>query len=238
MSTPMDAASPAPSDVPALVGLPPLRRPASRTDRVRDALRHAILQGTLPPGRALVEREIAAMLGVSKTPVREALKQLHSTGLVVTNAYQGVSVRHPDQQLVHELYTARASAEPCAVGMTALRSGSGPNVGARQAFEEAAALIGAGETDRLGAANRRFHRELYRECGNTFFCDFLDQLQDLTAFVAGLGWRVRATFEEEAAEHAAILDAVETGDAELAERLTLQHIRTAERNVARTLGTE
>ena len=202
---------------------------------MRDALRAAILEGALQPGRALVEREIAEMYGVSKTPVREALKQLQSTGLVVVNAYQGVSVRRPDDTLVHELYTARATTEPSAVGMTAARLGPARHDGARKAFEEAAALVGAGETHGLGAANRRFHRELYTACGNTFLCNFLDQLQDLTAFVAGLGWRLRATFEEEAAEHAAILDAVEQGDAELATRLTRQHIRKAEQTLAGTL---
>ncbi|XMN11782.1 GntR family transcriptional regulator (plasmid) [Streptomyces griseobrunneus] len=91
----------------APLSLPPLREAVSRTGRVRDALRQAILEGVLPPGKALVERELAEMYGVSKTPVREALKQLRSTGLVEINAYQGVSVRRPDNRLVQELYTAR-----------------------------------------------------------------------------------------------------------------------------------
>ncbi|MET7599123.1 GntR family transcriptional regulator [Streptomyces sp. NPDC005481] len=231
----MDATPQAPGSPPASVVLPPLRQPASRTDRVRDALRQAILEGALQPGRPLVEREIAEMYGVSKTPVREALKQLQSSGLVVINAYQGVSVRSPDDMLVHELYTARATTEPAAVRMTAERLGATRHEGARKAFAEAASLVGAGETHGLGAANRRFHRELYTACGNTFLCNFLDQLQDLTAFVAGLGWRLRATFEQEASEHAAILEAVEQGDAELAERLTRRHIRKAENTLAGAL---
>ncbi|MEU3862150.1 GntR family transcriptional regulator [Streptomyces sp. NPDC028722] len=225
-----DAAPPPP------VALPPLRQPASRTDRVRDALRQAILDGALPPGRALVERELAELYGVSKTPVREALKQLQSTGLVEINVYQGVSVRQPDDQLVRELYTARCAAEPEAVRLAAEQHGAVAYPAARRALSEAAALIGSGETQGLGIANRRFHRELYTACDNSFLCGFLDQLQDLTAFVAGLGWRLRATFEEEAAEHAAILEAMEQGDAERAERLTRAHIRKAQRTLSGALG--
>ncbi|MGI5397300.1 GntR family transcriptional regulator [Streptomyces sp. CA-251251] len=221
---------------PSAGALPPLRQPASRTDRVRDALRQAILDGALPPGRALVERELAELYGVSKTPVREALKQLQSTGLVEINAYQGVSVRRPDDKLVRELYTARCAAEPDAVRLAAELHGAVAYPGARRALDEAAALIGSGETQGLGIANRRFHRELYTACDNSFLCGFLDQLQDLTAFVAGLGWRLRATFEEEAAEHTAILEAMEHGDAERAEQLTRAHIRKARRTLSDALG--
>ncbi|MFE3236579.1 GntR family transcriptional regulator [Kitasatospora indigofera] len=227
-----------PGGVPSPMALPPLVQPASRTDRVRDALRQAILDGALPPGRALVERELAEMYGVSKTPVREALKQLRATGLVEMNAYQGVSVRRPDDRLVRELYTARCAAEPEAVRLAVELHGAAPHARARRALEDAAALIGAGETQGLGIANRRFHRELYTACDNSFLCAFLDQLQDLTAFVAGLGWRLQATFEEEATEHAAILEAMEQGDADRAEELTRAHIRKAQRTLAGALGAE
>ncbi|MFD4543302.1 GntR family transcriptional regulator [Streptomyces bauhiniae] len=226
------------AETPPAVVLPPLRQAASRTDRVRDALREAILEGVLLPGRPLVERELAELYGVSKTPVREALKQLQSTGLVEINAYQGVSVRRPDDRLVRELYTARGATEPEAVRLTVEQRGATPHLRARQALDEAAALIGSGETQGLGIVNRRFHRELYAACDNSFLCDFLDRLQDLTAFVAGLGWRLRATFEEEAAEHAAILEAVERGDGERAEELTRVHIRKARQVLSRALGDE
>ncbi|MFW6695717.1 GntR family transcriptional regulator [Streptomyces sp. MAR4 CNX-425] len=220
----------------AQVVLPPLGHAVSRTDRVRDALRQAILTGALPPGRALVERELAEVYGVSKTPVREALKQLRSTGLVEMNAFQGVSVRRPDDGLVRELYTARCAAEPEAVRLAVVERGPGAYPSARAALAEATALIAAGETRGLGMVNRRFHRELYTACDNGFLCGFLDQMQDLTAFVATVGWRVLATFEEEAAEHAEILEAMERGEADQAHQLTLAHIRKAQQILTRALG--
>lgn len=212
-----------------------IEQPVSRTDRVREALRRAILDGSLQPGRSLVERELAEMLGVSKTPVREALKQLQSSGLVEVSAYQGVRVRRLDGSVIHDLYVARATAEPAAVRLATARAGATTHAAARSALHEANQLAAAGETTLLGMANRRFHRALYIACGNEFMCGFLDQLQDLTAFVATAGWRRRATYEQEAAEHAAILAAVERGESELAEQRAREHIEQAERTLLDSL---
>src|SRR6185312_6713643 len=69
----------------------------SRTEAVLEAIKHAILSGELKPGQALVETELAARLGVSKTPVREALKTLAGTGLVTMSPYKGGAVREMDR---------------------------------------------------------------------------------------------------------------------------------------------
>ncbi len=214
----------------------PVEQPASRSDRVYDSLRRAILDGTLPPGRALVERELAETLGVSKTPVREALKKLALSGLVEMNSYQGVSVRRIDGSLIEELYTARAGVEPTAVRLAVTAHGPTRYEAARQALDEAHRLATAGETAALGLANRRFHREIYSASGNRFLCEFLNQLQDLTTFVATAGWRLKATFEQEAEEHSAILAAMEAGDPDLAERLLGDHIRKAAHTLVTVLG--
>jgi DNA-binding GntR family transcriptional regulator len=214
----------------------PVEQPASRSDRVYDSLRRAILDGTLAPGRALVERELAETLGVSKTPVREALKKLTLSGLVEMNSYQGVSVRQIDGSLIEELYTARAGVEPTAVRLAVVASGLTRYDAARQALDDAHRHAAAGETAALGLANRRFHREIYSASGNRFLCEFLNQLQDLTTFVATAGWRLKATFEQEAEEHWAILAAMEAGDAGLAERRVGEHIRTAAHTLVSVLG--
>src|ERR1700722_10124972 len=87
----------------------------SRTEAVLDAVRHAILTGRLSPGQSLVETELAAQLGVSKTPVREALKTLAGAGLVTMSPYKGASVRTVDDALAHSVYDIRLLLEPEAV---------------------------------------------------------------------------------------------------------------------------
>src|SRR5690348_2731624 len=69
----------------------------SRTEAVLESIKHSILTGELKPGQALVETDLAEQLGVSKTPVREALKTLAGSGLVVMSPYKGAAVREVDQ---------------------------------------------------------------------------------------------------------------------------------------------
>lgn len=84
----------------------------SRTQYVLEAIKHDILTGGLRPGQALVEAELAARFGVSKTPVREALKTLAGSGLVVMNQYKGVTVRMVDADMARAVYDVRLLPEP------------------------------------------------------------------------------------------------------------------------------
>jgi DNA-binding GntR family transcriptional regulator len=194
----------------------------SRTEAVLDAVKHAILTGRLLPGQPLIETELAAQLGVSKTPVREALKTLAGAGLVTMSPYKGASVRMVDDALAHSVYDIRILLEPEAVRRSAVR-GSGA------AWESAAAALAAADqaTDRAARqqANREFHRALYADCGNDLMLSILDGLRDQTALVSTAVWTRNATWEQEAAEHRAILEAIRAGRADLAATLLEEHIR-------------
>ena len=87
----------------------------SRTEAVLDAIKHAILAGELRPGQSLVETELAQLLGVSKTPVREALKTLAGAGLVSMSPYRGATVRAIDPASAAAIYDLRLLLEPEAV---------------------------------------------------------------------------------------------------------------------------
>jgi DNA-binding GntR family transcriptional regulator len=203
--------------------LPPDRsRPGalpSRTEAVLEAIKHAILTGELKSGQALVETELAAWLGVSKTPVREAFKTLAGTGLVVMSTYKGASVREIDRIHARCIYDMRLLLEPVAA-MRAV-AGRGDWSAARVALEAAER---AGDAAERSLANRAFHRELYLACGNPILVRTLDDLRDQTALVSAAAWALRPSWEREAAEHEAILDAAERGDAEEVKVLMRSHI--------------
>src|SRR5882762_5797154 len=91
----------------------------SRTEAVLEAIKHAILTGELKPGRPLVETDLATELGVSKTPVREALKTLAGTGLVTMSPYKGATVREIDRAHARSIYDMRLLLEPTAAGRSA-----------------------------------------------------------------------------------------------------------------------
>ncbi|MEB3366802.1 GntR family transcriptional regulator [Saccharopolyspora mangrovi] len=213
-------------------GLRPLNGPASRTDLVADSIRNAILAGELRPGETLVERRLSELLGVSKTPVREALIGMAHTGLVTVVPNKGITVRRLDLEDVRKVYEVRRLLEPWAAKMTT-RSGSTDVVQrAQEALNEAAGLLSAGNNHQLSMANRRFHRSLYAGCGNALVIDQLDDLQDLTALgVVNLLWDRWPTWREEFVEHAEILAAVNDGNDDEAERLVREHIQKSLTNL-------
>jgi len=202
----------------------------SRTEAVLDAVKHAILTGRLAPGRPLIETELAAQLGVSKTPVREALKTLAGAGLVTMSPYKGASVRLVDDALAHSVYDIRVLLEPEAV-----RRAAGRGAAAGASWQAAAAALeradAAGDRAERQQANREFHRALYAECGNDLMVGILDGLRDQTALVSTAVWTRNASWEQEAAEHRAILQAITAGRADVAASLLEEHIRAfVERN--------
>ncbi|HTJ67392.1 MAG TPA: GntR family transcriptional regulator [Actinospica sp.] len=194
----------------------------SRTEAVLDAVKHAILTGRLTPGQPLIETDLAAQLGVSKTPVREALKTLAGAGLVTMSPYKGASVRMVDDVLAHSVYDIRVLLEPEAVRRSAARGTAGSWQAAAAALD--AADRAADRADRQ-QANREFHRALYVGCGNDLMVGILDGLRDQTALVSTAVWTRNASWEQEAAEHRAILEAIEAGRADLAATLLEEHIR-------------
>jgi DNA-binding GntR family transcriptional regulator len=94
----------------------------SRTLAVLGAIKHAILAGELRPGQSLVETDLAQVLGVSKTPVREALKTLAGAGLVTMSPYRGAAVRTVDDDLARSVYDMRLLLEPEAVRRSVART--------------------------------------------------------------------------------------------------------------------
>jgi DNA-binding GntR family transcriptional regulator len=214
----------------------------SRTEAVLDAVKHAILAGELRPGQSLVETELAQLLGVSKTPVREALKTLAGAGLVTMSPYRGATVREIDMATAAAIYDLRLLVEPEAVGRavraaataqaataqaaTAQAGQAGPAGPDPWATAKAALDASAAATDQAqrSLANRDFHRALYLGCGNSLIVKVLDDLRDQTALVSALSWQQAPSWEQEAAQHQAILAAAQAGDADLATGLLREHI--------------
>ncbi len=214
----------------------------SRSEAVLDAIKHAILAGELRPGQGLVETELAQMLGVSKTPVREALKTLAGAGLVTMSPYRGAAVRAIDPASAAAIYDLRLLLEPEAVrravqahavqahpgqadDLRADGTRAGPDGGPWATAQTALAASGAAADQvQRSLANREFHRALYQACGNGLLVKTLDDLRDQTALVSALSWEQVPSWRQEAAEHQAILAAARAGAAADAADLLRAHI--------------
>jgi DNA-binding GntR family transcriptional regulator len=194
----------------------------SRTEAVLEAIKRAILSGELTQGQPLVETDLADRLGVSKTPVREALKTLAGTGLVTMSPYKGATVRVIGTEQARHLYDVRLLLEPEALRRSIDNSKNRTDWA--QARNALAAADAAPDLVERNLANRGFHAALYAGCGNPLLIGMLADLSDQTALVSVAFWRRNPSWECEAAEHAAMLRAAEDGDAELAADLLRAHI--------------
>jgi len=226
--------TPSPGRVAAEAELPPLPRSTTTSELVVDALRAAILDGRLAPGATLVERRLAERLGVSKTPVREALITLAASGLVTVRPNRGAVVRAVGADEVRAAYEVRLLLEPWAVARTVRSAAAGTAAeSARAALAEARRYLSDGGQVSLSLANRRFHRALYASCDNALVVRQLDALQELAALGAVALWERWRTWRAEHDEHEEILAAVTDRAAERAERLTRRHIRQWVRRLPR-----
>ncbi|UCM91509.1 GntR family transcriptional regulator [Streptomyces marincola] len=205
----MSATPPPPAPVPV----------PSRTQYVLEQVKHEILTGALPPGSPLVETELAARFGMSKTPVREALKSLAGRGLVVMTEYRGAAVRGVDAAMARSVYDVRVLLEP-----EALRRTVTARAGLAAAHAALARADAATDAAERSLANRDFHRALYLPCGNPLLVGMLDDLRDQAALVSSFAWQTLPTWDREAAEHRAILARAEEGDAAGAGAALSDHI--------------
>jgi DNA-binding GntR family transcriptional regulator len=204
--------------------LPPLGRPTSQTDLVASSLREAILSGRLAADEVLVERRIAEQLGVSKTPVREALIRLSNSGLVTTSRNRGVRVRRMTRTDARHVYEQRILLEPWATAQ-AIRLGRIDFSAVEWLCGQAADHHFAEDWTSLALANRQFHRAVYSVCANPLVVATLDAMQDLTALATlNVLWEIRMTAGTEHEEHLEMVRLARAGAAEEAARLMHSHI--------------
>jgi DNA-binding GntR family transcriptional regulator len=196
----------------------------SVVDHVYAALRERILSGDLARGTRLRQALLADELGVSRTPLREALRRLSTEGLVEFSPNRGATVSELDFGDMRHAWSARVALEPGAARLAAERR-DGQSIARLQ--RAIAAQRSAGRDRQASfAANREFHLALAAASGNPHLTRFAEML-----WVPRIGVPI---YEAQAAlasgstawasEHALITEAIAAGDAELAERLTREHI--------------
>lgn len=183
-----------------------------------------IRSGALAPGARLREIDLAARLGISRTPVREAIRQLEADGLVTHLPRQGASIRSLDHAEVIELYEMRAVLEGTAARLAA-RVASTVELAELTALNSDLATAAAGPDAR--DLNRQFHRTLLETARNRFLVKSMQAMQK-TLLILGpttLADPVRAA--DAVAEHAAVLAALAARDGDAAESAMRAHVESA-----------
>src|SRR5256885_1663763 len=135
----------------------PLRDKITRAEELRLQLADEIVRGVLPPGSGLDETDIARRFNVSRTPVREALRQLVASGLVEARAHRGAVVAQPSLDRLTGMFEAMAELEAICAGLAAERMSAAERQKLEAIHEELRLLSYAGNPERFHEVNERFH---------------------------------------------------------------------------------
>jgi DNA-binding GntR family transcriptional regulator len=190
-------------------------------------IRAAIRDGSLAPGVRLTETDLAARVGVSRTPVRQAIARLEAEGLLTHEPRRGLAVTRPDHAQVIELYVMREILEGAAARLAAQHA-TETELGALA--ELVAAEAGRLDDPRgLSEINIRLHGLIYLAARNRYLLRSLEQLSATMALLPSLlatGGRGPAAH----AEHRALLAALQARDGAAAEEVARAHVRAAQRH--------
>lgn len=196
--------------------------PQSLNDKVRESLRDAILEGRFKPGDRLVEGRLAEMFGVSRNPVREALKALNNEGLITIAPRRGAVVTELSDGEAADVVELRAALEGFSAKLAARRLTPEAGEALAEVLAAGEAAARRGDEEELHRLNDVFHGELANAGSNLVLADFIRTLRAKTHWLFASVSRARA--EESWSEHAAILRAVLDRDEEMAELLASRHV--------------
>ncbi|KXG78392.1 HTH-type transcriptional repressor RspR [Fervidicola ferrireducens] len=196
--------------------------PVSR--EVFKVLREAILNGAFSPGTRLVEREIARKLGVSRTPVREAIHKLEQEGLVRHIPRKGVVVSCISDQDVHEIYTIRAVLEGLAARLAAARISRKKLMRLNELVKAMERALEKGDEENLQSLHMEFNRTIYESAQSPRLFQMISILSDYIASFAKVGYSVPGRSQEATEEHKSLVKALFDGNADLAEKIARLHI--------------
>ncbi len=198
----------------------------SRAELAYFRLIDAIRNGVLAPGTRVREVEIADRFGISRTPVREAIRRLENEGLVVHVPRQGAVVKRMDRREITELYEMREVLEGTAARMAAQHASEMEIA----ELEELNALMleAADDPARVAELNRQFHAVLHQLAKNRFLIDAVTALSNALTLLGGTTLAAESRVETAHAEHEQILTCIRGRDQAGADEAARSHIRSAQ----------
>ena len=195
----------------------------SLADRAYDLFREGLRTGSFRPGQRLLETELAEHLGMSRTPVREAIRRLQSEGLIAHLPARGLCVAAYDAAQVDELYVMREALEGTAARLAAQHAGRPEIALLQRMLEQEKDLTGEAAAEH----NRRFHRALHQAAHNRYLLRSLSAISDALLLLGPTTLEAPGRAAAARAEHAMIVAAIATRDAVSAEAAARAHIAAA-----------
>ena len=195
-----------------------------RSDQLREAIEEKIAMGLYPPGKRLDEAELLAEFGVSRTPLREALIQLDSLGLVQIRPRRGAVVTEVSAQQLIEMFEVMGELESMCGRLAARRISEVEQKQLVAAHKACKAAADSRNPDAYYYANEQFHFIIYAASHNAYLAEQARQLHRKLRVYRRLQLRVRDRVASSFAEHDGVVAAILAGNSELAAERLRQHV--------------
>lgn len=212
--------------------------PRSLEREVYEALRGEILTGTIAPGDALIEAQLAIDLGVSKTPVREALIRLQRDGLVEIRPYRGARVRRPSGDDVVQAVEVRMWVETQVARALAADPQAELLIRLQENIDATQAALDADDYEGFVRTVRGFSQLLLEAHGNRYAMQVVESLHNILALIGSAFRRAPGRKQESIDEHRAILAALAAGEPDAADAATRLHLESIKRGAIEALSAE
>jgi DNA-binding GntR family transcriptional regulator len=208
------------------------RRQGNQSELTYRQLKDLIVSGQLEPGERLVEAQIAEELGVSRTPVREALRRLLDEHLISRDTTGALTVHQATQREIEDIYTIREVLDGLAARLAARRISETDLLWMSETIEAMQEAATGEDPGEVVAANLTFHDVLYGAAGNPRLHRMGQELRDFVRLFSREPLAAAGRAAEIADEHETILAALREGDADRAEEASRAHVRRARENLA------
>ncbi|MBE6787072.1 MAG: GntR family transcriptional regulator [Ruminococcaceae bacterium] len=207
-------------------------KPVSLADQVYDVLETDILNGKYARGDVLTENKLCEILGVSRTPIREALRRLEQENLIKESGRGSVVLGISESDL-EDIFTIRRKIEGIAVSMAAKNATDEEIEKLKSALELQEFYLNKNNAEEIKIMDNRFHETLYLISGSTTFYNILLSLHKRVQKYRKASIQSNSRAKESVEEHRKIFEAIVDRDCQKAETLASQHVENAYKNILR-----
>ncbi|HOB12231.1 MAG TPA: GntR family transcriptional regulator [Syntrophomonadaceae bacterium] len=198
---------------------------------VLDAIREAIINGTLKPRERLMEIQLAEELGVSRTPIREALRKLELEGFIVMVPRKGAYVADISFKDIADVFEIRAALEALAAGLAAERITDEELEEMERLVAEKAESIANQDMERLVKVDTLFHEAIYKASRNQRLTSMISNLREQIQRYRTTSLAYPGRMQRSLEEHRSIVEAIQSRDPQIAQQVAREHIENAENSM-------
>lgn len=202
---------------------------------VCEALREAIRNGVLKPGERLMEIQLAEELGVSRTPVREAIRKLELEGYVVMMPRRGTYVASMSIRDINEIFEIRTALESLSNGLAAEHITEEELEHLQRLLVIIGGYIKAGDIEKIVETDIEFHDLMYHAARNQRLVGIISNLRDQLTRFRTLSMSYPGRLEATIEEHKAIVEAIANGDRKMASKAAEKHMENSEKTLLKAM---